>query len=139
MAFFYALANILSRYLKDINTVNQIGWHSFIGFIFLIIASTLIEGNPFNYLYPINYGGLLTAFHAGIFVSLIGHGGLFYLYKYYPVATVLPYYSLFPLFGIALTFIIFLEIPGPYEIIGGIIVIGSVYLIQLQDKQSLRL
>ena len=39
----------------------------------------------------------------------------------------------------AFSFIIFLEIPGPYEIIGGIIVIGSVYLIQLQDKQSLRL
>jgi len=38
------------------------------------------------------------------------------------------------LFGIALTLIIFLEIPGLYEIIGGIIVIGSVYLIQLQDK-----
>jgi len=139
MAFFYALANILSRYLKNINTVDQIGWHSFIGFIILIFASILIDGNPFNYLYPINYGGLLTAFHAGVFVSLIGHGGLFYLYKYYPVATVLPYYSLFPLFGIALTFIIFLEIPGLYEIIGGIIVIGSVYLIQLQDKQSLRL
>ena len=136
MAFFYALANILSRYLKDINIVDQIGWHSFIGFIILIFASILIDGNPFNYLYPINYGGLLTAFHAGVFVSLIGHGGLFYLYKYYPVATVLPYYSLFPLFGIALTFIIFLEIPGLYEIIGGIIVIGSVYLIQLQDKHS---
>ena len=134
MAFFYALANILSRYLKNINIVDQIGWHSFIGFIILIFASIFIDGNPFNYLYPINYGGLLTAFHAGVFVSLIGHGGLFYLYKYYPVATVLPFYSLFPLFGIALTLIIFLEIPGLYEIIGGIIVIGSVYLIQLQDK-----
>jgi len=136
MAFFYALANILSRHLKDISTVDQIGWHSFIGFIILIIASTFIEGSPFIYLYPINYGGLLIAFHAGIFVSLIGHGGLFYLYKYYPVATVLPYYSLFPIFGIAITLIIFLEIPGPYEIIGGIIVISSVYFIQLQDKQS---
>ncbi len=134
MAFFYAFANILSRYLKDINTVDQIGWHSFIGFIFLIIASILIDGNPMNYLYPINYEGLLIAFHAGVFVSLIGHGGLFYLYKYYPVTTVLPFYSLFPLFGIALTLIIFLEIPGLYEIIGGVIVIGSVYLIQVQDK-----
>ena len=32
--------------------------------------------------------------------------------------------------------VIFLEIPGFYEIIGGIIVIVSVYLIQLQDKYS---
>ena len=39
MAFFYALANILSRFLKDINTIDQIGWHSFIGFFDFIYLS----------------------------------------------------------------------------------------------------
>ena len=87
-------------------------------------------------LYPINYSGMFTVLHAGIFVSLIGHGGLFYLYKYYPVAILLPFYSLFPIFGIILTFFIFFEIPGIYEIIGGIIVIGSVYLIHKDDQKT---
>ena len=54
----------------------------------------------------------------------------------YPVATVLPYYSLFPLVGIVLTFIIFFEIPGIYEIIGGIIVVSSVYLIHQENKKD---
>lgn len=134
MSLFYAIANILSRFLKEINTVDQIGWHSLIGFLVLFISSFLFESNPFDQLYPINYKGLITAFHAGIFVSLIGHGGLFYLYKYYPVTILLPFYSLFPIFGIILTFFIFFEIPGFYEIIGGIIVIGSVYLIYRNDK-----
>ena len=100
-----------------------------------MFSSLVVEGNPIHNLYQLNSLSFLAALHAGLFVSLIGHGGLFYLYKFYPVATVLPYYSLFPLFGIALTFIIFFEIPGLYEIIGGLIVIGSVYLIHLENKK----
>ena len=34
------------------------------------------------------------------------------------------------------SFFIFFEIPGVYEIIGGIIVIGSVYLIYKNDKKT---
>ena len=136
MAFFYAIANILSRYLKDFNTIDQVGWHSFVGFIILFSLSFLFGEDPTKQLYPINYLGLITAFHAGIFVSLIGHGGLFYLYKFYPVSILLPFYSLFPLFGIALTFLIFFEIPGFYELVGGIIVIGSIYLIHVDDKKT---
>ena len=136
MAFFYAISNILSRFLKEVNTITQIGWHCIVGFILLISFSFVFEGNPVMYLFPLNYDLILTIIHASLFVSLIGHGGMFYLYKFYPVATVLPFYSLFPIFGIILTFFIFLEIPGIYEVIGGIIVIGSVYLIHIKDKFS---
>ena len=121
--------------LKEVDIVTQLGWHSIIGFIFLMFFSFVIEGNPIHNLYKLNFLSFLSAVHAGLFVSLIGHGGLFYLYKFYPVATVLPYYSLFPLFGIVLTFIIFFEIPGIYEIIGGIIVVSPVYLIHLENKK----
>ena len=136
MAFFYGLANNLSRHLKEVDTVTQLGWHSIIGFIFLLFLSFVFEGNPIRNLYQLNFLSSLAALHAGLFVSIIGHGGLFYLYKFYPVATVLPYYSLFPIFGIVLTFIIFFEIPGVYEIIGGIIVVSSVYLIHLENKKN---
>jgi O-acetylserine/cysteine efflux transporter len=137
MAFFYAIANILSRFLKNISTIDQIGWHSLIGFLVLLFLSFLLEANPTKQIYPLNFSGLLVAFHAGLFVSLIGHGGLFYLYKFYPVSVILPFYSLFPIFGLILTFLIFFEIPGIYEIIGGIMVITSVYLINKND-QSLK-
>ena len=79
---------------------------------------------------------MIPIIHASLFVSLIGHGGLFYLYKFYPVSTVLPFYSLFPIFGIIFTYIIFFEIPKIFELIGGIIVIGSVYLIHLENKKN---
>ena len=80
----------------------------------------------------------LIIIHASIIVSLIGHGSIFYLYKFYPVVTVLPFYSLFPIFGIFFTFLIFFELPNYFGFVGGIIVIGSVYLIYLENKKDIK-
>ena len=136
MAFFYAVANILSRFLKEIDTMSQIGWHSLISCVPLFILSYIFEGNAVEILFPMSFSTLLIILHASIIVSLIGHGSIFYLYKFYPVATVLPFYSLFPIFGIIFTFLIFYELPNLFEYIGGIIVIGSVYLIHLENKKN---
>ena len=138
MAFFYALANMLSRFLKDIDTLTQIGWHGLISCIPLFIISYVVEGNPVTILFPMSFNTLLVILHASLVVSLIGHGSLFYLYKFYPVKKVLPFYSLFPIFGIILTFIIFFELPNLFEYVGGTIVIGSVYLIYLENKKNIK-
>ena len=135
MAFFYAVSNILSRFLKNINIMTQMGWHSFLAFFPLLLLSITIEGNPIDILFPMSFNTALLILHASLVVSVIGHGFLFYLYRFYTVATVLPFYSLFPIFGIIFTFIIFIEVPNLYELIGGIIVIGSVYLIHLENKK----
>ena len=135
-SFFYAIANILSRYLKEIDTITQIGWHSFVAFFPLFILSIIYEGNPINILFPISFNTILIIIHASLIVTLIGHSCIFYLYKFYDVATVLPFYSLFPIFGIIFTYIIFFEIPKIFELIGGMIVIGSVYLIHLENKKN---
>ena len=135
MSLFYALANMLARFLKEVDTISQIGWHSLISCIPLFILSFIIEGNPIDILFPMTLTTLLIIFHASLIVSLIGHGSIFYLYKFYPVATVLPFYSLFPIFGIFFTLFIFHELPNLFEYIGGSIVIGSVYLIHLENKK----
>ena len=75
MAFFYALANMLSRFLKEVDTLSQIGW---------------------------------------------------------------PFYSLFPIFGIFFTFLIFFELPNLFVFLGGIMVIGSVYLIHLENNKDIK-
>ena len=128
---------MLSRLLKNIDATSKLGWHSFLSIIPLFIISFFLEGNPIDFLLPISLNNIVLVLHASLIVTLIGHGSLFYLHKYYPVATVLPFYSLFPIFGIILTFIIFFEIPDLFQLIGGTIVIGSIYLIHLEDKKKL--
>ena len=54
---------------------------------------------------------------------------LFYLYKIYTVQKVFPFYSLFPIFGILQTMIIFNQIPTLMILIGGLIIISSIYLL----------
>jgi O-acetylserine/cysteine efflux transporter len=51
------------------------------------------------------------------------------LYKFYTVGKIFPFYSLFPIFGIILTFLVFGEVPTLLFILGGIIVITSVFFL----------
>ncbi len=130
MAFFYALSQVFSRYLKELDVKFTNASMGFIACITLLVASIFFEGNTVSHLKNLNIEAWLMVLHAGILCSLFGHMSMFYLYKFYPVAQVLPFYALFPVFGMLLSFFIFGEIPTVIMLIGGIIVITSVFLLQ---------
>tara|TARA_Y100000590_G_C15457564_1_gene915204 strand:+ start:88 stop:909 length:822 start_codon:yes stop_codon:yes gene_type:complete len=130
MAFFYASAQVFSRYLKDLDVKFTNAFMGLVGFISLLILSLIFEGNIVFNLKKLNIESWLMVLHAGVLCSLLGHMSMFYLYKFYPVGQVLPFYALFPVFGILLSFFIFSEIPTIIMVIGGIIVITSVFLLQ---------
>ena len=136
MAFFYAVSNMLARSLRDVDTSVMNGWHGIISFVPIILLSFYFEGNPSDFLRNIDSITIFSVLHCALVVSAMGHVGMFYLYKFYPVSKVLPFYSLFPIFGILLTIIMFSEILSVYEIIGGIMVIGSSYLIHIENKRE---
>ena len=96
----------------------------------IIIISQLFEGNVVNQITSIDTNGWLTVVYAGAIISIFGHMMMFYLYKFYPVGMVLPFYALFPVFGLILTFLIFGEIPTLIMVTGGIIVVLSVFMLQ---------
>ena len=129
-AFFYGVANVFSRYIKDIDVKLTNTVMGFTGFTLLFLFSIFFEGNTVNQLLNINFYTWLLLLHNGVMVSVIAHTSLFYLYKFYSVNKVMPFYSLFPVFGLILTFFIFGEIPTLLSAIGGLIVIFSVYRLQ---------
>ena len=130
MAFFYGLSQVFSRYLKDLDVKFTNAFMGLVGFIILIIISHLFEGNVFRQISNIETNGWLAVFYAGAIISIFGHMMMFYLYKFYPVGMVLPFYALFPVFGLILTFLIFGEIPTLIMVTGGIIVVLSVFMLQ---------
>ena len=133
MAFFYASAQVFSRYLKELNVTLTNSLMGLCGFLCLIIMSYIFEGNTFENIININIKSWLLIFHSAIFVSIGAHMSMFYLYKIYPVNKVFPFYALFPIFGILQTMIIFNEIPTLIIIIGGLIVITSIFLLNRLD------
>ena len=134
MAFFYASAQVFSRYLKDLEVTLTNAVMGLIGFIFLIISSFIFEGETLKQIKNISLQSWLLILHSGIFVSIGAHMSMFYLYRIYPVNRVFPFYALFPIFGVLLTFMIFYEIPTLITLIGGFIVIVATYLINKEKN-----
>ena len=130
MAFFYASAQVYSRYLKELDVKFTNAFMGAVAFIVLLILSIIFEENTILHLKNLNLEAWLMVLHAGVLCSLMGHMSMFYLYKFYSVGQVLPFYALFPIFGMLLSFFIFGEIPTLIMVIGGIIVITSVFLLQ---------
>ena len=129
MALSYGLAQVYSRKLRDLDISLTNAFTGLFGFIILLILSYLVEGNTIYNISSINFNSWLLISYQAIVVSLGAHLLMFYLYKFYTVGQIFPSYSLFPIFGIGLTFLIFGEIPTILFLVGSIIVLSSVFLL----------
>ena len=129
MALSFGLAQVYSRQLKDLDISLTNAFTGLFGFTILLIISYFIEGDTYLNISLITFNSWILICYQAIVVSLGAHLLMFYLYKFYTVGQIFPSYSLFPIFGIGLTFLIFGEIPTILFLIGGIIVLGSVFLL----------
>lgn len=129
MALSFGLAQVYSRELRDLNTSTLNAFVGLIGFIILLVTSFFIEGKTIINLFSINLNSWMLILYQAVVVSLGAHLLMFYLYKFYTVGKIFPFYSLFPIFGIILSYIVFGEVPTLLFIFGGIIVISSVFFL----------
>ena len=130
MALFFALAQVYSRQLRNLDLSLINASTGLVGFFVLIITSYFLEGGVIKNIESINLDSWLLISYQAVIVSLCAHMSMFYLYRYYTVGQIFPFYSLFPIFGIILTFLIFGEVPTILFLIGSIIVISSVFFLQ---------
>ena len=129
MALFFGLAQVYSRQLKSLEVSLTNAFTGLFGFVILMILSFFIEGNVVSNIQSINFTTWIFIFYQAIVVSLGAHLLMFYLYKFYTVGQIFPSYSLFPIFGIGLSFLIFGEIPTILFVVGSVIVLTSVFLL----------
>ena len=129
MALSFGLAQVYSRKLRSLDISLTNAFTGLFGFSILLIVSYFIEGDTLNNILSINFNSWLLISYQAIVVSLGAHLLMFYLYKFYTVGQIFPSYSLFPIFGIGLTYLIFGEIPTILFIVGSIIVLSSVFLL----------
>ena len=129
MALFFGLAQVYSRQLKELPISMINASTGVFGFIILLIISVFIEGNVQENIVQINFESWMLISYQAVIVSLCAHLLMFYLYKFYTVGKIFPFYSLFPIFGIILTYLVFGEVPTILFILGGIIVITSVFFL----------
>ena len=129
MALFFGLAQVYSRQLKSLDVSLTNAFTGLFGFIILMILSYFIESDVISNIKSITFKSWLFIFYQAVVVSLGAHLLMFYLYKFYTVGQIFPSYSLFPIFGIGLSFLIFGEVPTFLFVVGSIIVLTSVFLL----------
>ena len=105
MALFFALAQVYSRQLRNLDLSLINASTGLVGFFVLIITSYFLEGGVIKNIESINLDSWLLISYQAVIVSLCAHMSMFYLYRYYTVGQIFPFYSLFPIFGIILTFL----------------------------------
>ena len=106
MALFFGLAQVYSRQLKELPISMINASTGVFGFIILLIISVFIEGNVQENIVQINFESWMLISYQAVIVSLCAHLLMFYLYKFYTVGRIFPFYSLFPIFGIILTYLV---------------------------------
>ena len=129
MALFFGLAQVYSRQLKDVDTSSLNSSVALFGFIILLLISFIIEGETILNIKLINFNSWILILYQAVIVSLCAHLLMFFLYKFYTVGKIFPFYSLFPIFGIIMSYLIFGEVPTILFLLGALIVICSVLLL----------
>lgn len=129
-AFFYAYANVLSQRLSGVVSVlNLNAWMALLAMPPMFAASLLFENGQWQALTTAGGGDWAVLLYSSLAVSLLGHGGMFALLRLYPVAIIMPFYVLMPIFGVLMSVVVFDELPTTQFYVGAIIALGGVWLV----------
>jgi len=133
-AFLIALGSVLMRNLNGIDGVSLQGWTALIGIAPLLAISAWIEPGGFAALRDAHASSWGSVAYSAVFASLIGHTLYFRLVQRHPMAQVMPYLLLTPVFAVALGILVWGDRPGPNLWIGGAMVLGGVLAIALRAR-----
>jgi O-acetylserine/cysteine efflux transporter len=133
-ALLIALGTVLMRGLSGIDGVSLQGWTAVIGIVPLLAISAAIEPGGFAALRDAHWSSWGSAVYSAVFASLIGHTLFFRLVQRHPVAQVMPYLLLTPVFAVALGILVWGDRPGANLWIGGAMVLGGVLAIALRAR-----
>lgn len=133
-AFLIALGSVLMRGLRGIDGVSLQGWTATIGIAPLLAISVFIEPGGFAALRAAHWSSWGSVAYSAVFASLIGHTLFFRLVQRHPMAQVMPYLLLTPVFAVTLGVLVWGDRPGPNLWIGGAMVLGGVLAIALRAR-----
>ena len=135
-AFMYAIGAILLRRLTGVHVMNLQCWIGLIGMIVVLSLSFLVETGQFEALEAATWKGKGGVIFSAVGASIIGHGGIYYLLKRYPVSTIAPLTLLSQLFAVIASVLILGEVLTPRMWLGGFLTFIGVGVIVFRKKQK---
>lgn len=132
----WAVGNLLFRQLKGAHALNLQGWLALVSAPLLFALSTVVEPGAIAHIadLPASIWGWLV--YSAIGSSIIGHGGMAYLFQRYPVSTVAPLTLPTPFLSVIIGSLAF-HIPITLAMgIGGLLTLAGIAIITLRTAQA---
>ena len=121
----WGLGNLVTKKISHVNMIALVVWGSFVAAFPLLLSSLLFEG-PSRVLYSIQHvslTGILSVCYIVFASTWIGYGAWNWLLSRHPVATIVPFTLLVPIFGLLSSALILSEPLQSWKLFAGALVL----------------
>ncbi len=127
---------ILVRRIRGVDTFTMQAWVGAISAPSLLLISFMTESGQVDSAMMADWTHWATLGYAVLGVSLIGHGGAYFLLRRYPVSIVNPGFTLAPILGIASGIVFLNESLSGRVLIGSAMTLVGVLIVTLREAQA---
>ena len=129
-AFTWSLGAVMAKPLsKKIGAFALMTWLCVFSGPLLILISTIVNGNPIQYILSANFYSWITVIYLGFIMQPIAYGAWYYVLRRYPVNKIMPVLLLLPVTGLLTAIFLLGEEPSKQVFLGGTIIVFGVGLI----------
>jgi len=136
-AFTWSLGAVMAKPLsKKIGAFALMTWLAVFSGPMLILISTIVNGNPIQYILIANFNSWLTVLYLGFIMQPAAYGAWYYVLSKYPVNKVMPVLLLLPITGLITAIFLLGEDPPKQVFLGGTVIVLGVGMILFGKKKN---
>jgi len=136
-AFTWAFAQVLAKPISQkMNALTLTAWIGVFAGPQSILASTLIEGNPIEFIMSANLMAWIIMLYLALIMNVLGYSLWYFVLGKYPVNFVMPGLLLLPVAGLLTAVLLLGETLTFYNLLGGSVVIFGVALILINKRST---
>jgi O-acetylserine/cysteine efflux transporter len=135
-ATLYAIAIILVRGLNNVSPLIINAWMAVISSVPLLLLSYVFESDQWEAAFKADMWGWSTLFYSAFVGSLVGHGGMYFLLRHYPVGIIAPFTLLTPLFAVCGSVLFLRESLTLALVIGGVLILCGVGSVNFASRNT---
>lgn len=132
----WAIGNLLFRRLGGAHALNLQGWLALVSVPILGLLSVTLEPGAIGRIGSIEPGTWGWLAYSAVGASVIGHGGMSYLFQRYPVSTVAPLTLPTPLLSVIVASLVFHTPITLSMAVGGAATLAGIAIITLRTSQA---
>jgi O-acetylserine/cysteine efflux transporter len=132
----WAIGNLLFRKLAGVPVLTIHAWLAAISVPIIAAAAAVFEPQNLRAIPDLSWQIWACLAYSGLLASLLGHGGMSWLFQRYPVATVSPLTLPTPLMSVIIAVLVFGTPITTQMIIGGVLTIIGVAIITLRTAKA---